>query len=341
MQTMTQEWITQLAGSGLAADASSFGALAGELAAARDGTVIAPLADLGLIRASGEDAAPFLHNLLTNDVKSITTADARFAGFCTPKGRLLALFLIWREGDDFLLMLPRGILPPMLKKLSMYVLRSKVKLSDATGERALIGFSSSTSAFPQPGIDASLPRFGVADVGGGKAIRLDDSRWLLAIEAGAAAAQWQALTAAAKPVGLAAWQWLEIAAGQPRVVAATQEAFLPQMLNMELPAVAGVSFSKGCYPGQEIVARTQYLGKVKRRTYRAKLASMTAASTHVYAPETGEQHCGTIVSVAPSPAGGFECLVCVQIGAVEAGEVHVGTPDGERLEFLPLPYEIT
>jgi folate-binding protein YgfZ len=178
-------------------------------------------------------------------------------------------------------------------------------------------------------------------VDGGQAIRLDDSRWLLAIKAGAAAAQWQALTAAAKPVGLAAWQWLEIAAGQPRVVAATQEAFLPQMLNMELPAVAGVSFSKGCYPGQEIVARTQYLGKVKRRTYRAKLASMTAASTHVYAPETGEQHCGTIVSVAPSPAGGFECLVCVQIGAVEAGEVHVGTPDGERLEFLPLPYEIT
>jgi folate-binding protein YgfZ len=340
MQTMTQEWITQLASSGLAADASSFGAPAGELATARDGTVAAPLADLGLIRASGEDAAPFLHNLLTNDVQGISAAGARFAGFCTPKGRLLALFLIWREGDDFLLMLPRDILPPMLKKLSMYVLRSKVKLRDATGERALIGFSSSTGAVPAPGIDASLPRFGIATVSGGLAIRLDDSRWLLAIEAGAAAEQWQALTATATPVGLAAWQWLEISAGQPRVVAATQEAFVPQMLNMELPAVAGVSFSKGCYPGQEIVARTQYLGKVKRRTYRAKLVSMPAAGTHVYAPETGEQHCGAIVSSAPSPAGGFECLVCAQIGAVETGEVHVGEPAGERLEFLPLPYEI-
>ena len=338
---MTQEWITQLAGSGLAPDGSSFGSPAGELATARNGTVVAPLADLGLIRASGEDTAAFLHNLLTNDVQGIATAGARFAGFCTPKGRLLALFLIWREGDDFLLMLPRDILPPMLKKLSMYVLRSKVKLSDATGERALIGFSSSTGAVPAPGVDASLPRFGVTTVSGGQTIRLDDSRWLLAIEAGAAAAQWQALTATAKPVGLAAWQWLEIAAGQPRVVAATQEAFVPQMLNMELPAVAGVSFSKGCYPGQEIVARTQYLGKVKRRTYRAKLASMPAAGTHVYAPETGEQHCGAIVSAAPSPPGGFECLVCVQIGAVEAGEVHVGAPDGERLEFLPLPYEIS
>lgn len=338
---MTQEWITQLAGSGLAADGSSFGELAGELAAARDGTVIAPLSDHGLIRASGEDAAAFLHNLLTNDIAGIAPGGARFAGFCTPKGRLLALFLVWREGNDFLLMLPRDILPPMLKKLSMYVLRSKVKLSDATGERALIGFSSSAGTLPASGIDVSLPRFGVASVGGGKAIRLDASRWLLAIEAGAAAARWQALTATAKPAGLSAWQWLEIAAGQPRVVAATQEAFVPQMLNMELPAVAGVSFSKGCYPGQEIVARTQYLGKVKRRTYRAKLGLAPPAGTHVFAPETGEQHCGAIVSVAPSPAGGFECLVCVQIGAVEAGEVHVGAPDGQRLEFLSLPYEIS
>ena len=338
---MTQEWITQLAGSGLAADASNFGELAGELAAARDGTVAAPLADLGLIRASGEDAAVFLHNLLTNDVNGITLGGARFAGFCTPKGRLLALFLVWREGDDFLLMLPRDILPPMLKKLSMYVLRSKVKLSDATEERALIGFSSSTGALPALGIDATLPRFGVANVDRGLAIRLDDSRWLLAIDSNVAAMQWRALTATFKPVGLAAWQWLEIAAGQPRVIAATQEAFVPQMLNMELPAVAGVSFSKGCYPGQEIVARTQDLGKVKRRTYRAQLGSAVAAGTHVYAPETGEQHCGAIVSVAPSPAGGFECLVCVQIGAVEAGEVHVGAPTGQRLEFLPLPYEIS
>jgi len=188
---------------------------------------------------------------------------------------------------------------------------------------------------------AGLPRFGVAAVDGGQAIRLDDTRWLLVVDAAAAVSRWQALVAAARPVGLAAWQWLEIAAGQPRIVAATQEAFVPQMLDMELPAVAGVSFSKGCYPGQEIVARTQYLGKVKRRTYRARLATAVVPGTAVFAPETGDQHCGAIVSVAPSPAGGFEYLVCVQIGAVEAGEVHVGALAGERLEFLPLPYEIS
>lgn len=339
---MTQEWISTLVGQGLAGDGSSFGSATDELIAARHGAVISPLTDQGLIRASGEDAAVFLHNLLTNDIKGIGPDGARFAGFCTPKGRLLALFLIWRDGDDFLLMLPREILPAILKKLSMYVLRSKVKLSDASEGRALIGFSTAVS--PAPGFlgdeAAGLARFGVTSVDGGQAIRLDDTRWLLALDAGSAGSRWQQLATQAKPVGLEAWRWLEIAAGQPSVVAATQEAFIPQMLNMELPAVAGVSFSKGCYPGQEIVARTQYLGKVKRRTYRATLASSVTPGTSVYAPETGDQHCGAVVSVAPSPAAGFECLVCVQIGAVEAGEVHVGSLGGERLEFLPLPYSI-
>ncbi|TRZ90399.1 MAG: folate-binding protein [Rhodocyclaceae bacterium] len=340
---MTTELNASLATHGPVTDGSSSGSAIDELVAARDGIVVAALSDMGLIRASGDDAADFLHNLLTNDIKGITADGARFAGLCTAKGRLLALFLIWREGDDFLLMLPRDILPAILKKLSMYVLRSKVKLSDATDERALIGYSIPVAVSPAPtlgGAAAALVRFGGVAIEGGQAIRLDDTRWLLALDAATAGSRWQQLVAEARPVGLAAWQWLEIRAGQPRVVAATQEAFVPQMLNMELPAVAGVSFSKGCYPGQEIVARTQYLGKIKRRTYRAALSVAVVPGTHVYAPDTGDQHCGEIVSMAPSPAGGFECLVCVQIGAMEGGEVRVGAVDGEQLAFLPLPYEI-
>ncbi|MCX7180795.1 MAG: hypothetical protein NTX56_19190 [Proteobacteria bacterium] len=225
---MTQELNSFLATQGLVADGSSFGATADELVAARDEMVAAPLSDLGLIRASGVDAAGFLHNLLTNDIKGITPDGARFAGICTAKGRLLALFLVWREGDDFLLMLPRDILPAIPKKLSMYVLRSKVKLTDATAERALIGYSVPAAASSAPtlgGAAAALVRFGVAAVEGGQAIRLDDTRWLLALDAATAGFRWPQLVAAARPVGLAAWQWLEIRAGQPRVVAATQEAF--------------------------------------------------------------------------------------------------------------------
>ncbi|MBI5898115.1 MAG: folate-binding protein YgfZ [Rhodocyclales bacterium] len=321
------------------ADGSSFGDLGPELVAAGSGSVLAPLLDHGLIRASGPDAADFLHNLLTNDIKGLGTSNARSAGMCTAKGRLLAVFLVWRDGDDFLLMLPREILPSILKKLSMYVLRAKVKLTDASAELNLVGFAS-VAVPPAPTL-AELPRFALARVPGGRAIRLDQHRWLLALEPVEAVGVWQAYAGTAHAVGTATWQWLEIAAGQPRVVAGTQEAFVPQMLNMELPAVGGVSFTKGCYPGQEIVARTQYLGKVKRRSFRARVSSAFAPGTHVYAPETGEQHCGAIVSLAPSPDGGHECLVCVQIGAQEGGEVRVGSPAGERLEFLPLPYNIT
>jgi hypothetical protein len=338
---MTQDWTSFLASQGLAADGGTFGDTAGELAAARDGKVIAPVVDQGLIRASGSDAAEFLHNLVTNDIKGINERSARLAGLCTAKGRLLALFLVWREGDDFLLMLPRDILPAILKKLSMYVLRSKVKLSDASNELALIGVAATDGVEPIAGIGAAdKARFGVVAIPGGHCIRLDGNRWLLALAPGQAMASWKEWTSAASPVGLAAWNWLEIAQGQPRIVAGTQEAFVPQMLNMELPAVAGVSFTKGCYPGQEIVARTQYLGKVKRRTFRARMASAALPGTHVYSPETGDQHCGAIVSIAPSPAGGHECLVCVQIGARESGDVRVGSPGGERLEFLPLPYVV-
>ena len=339
---MSTEWTTFLADAGFNAERGDFGDAAGELCAVRDAVVVAPLVDLGLIRASGPDAADFLHNLLTNDVTGVGATTARFAGFCTAKGRLLATLLIWRDGDDLLLLLPKDIHAVILKKLSMYILRSKVKLTDASEQFALIGFSC-RGAVP-PGLTfETLSAIGEGQAGPaceGRGIGLEATRWLIAVPAESAGQCWNALSSQARPVGLAAWQWLEIAAGKPRVVAATQEAFVPQMLNMELPAVAGVSFTKGCYPGQEIVARTQYLGKVKRRMYRASLGVPIPPGTHVYAPESGDQHCGAIVSVAPSPAGGYEALVCAQSAAVEAGEVHVERIDGPPLGFLPLPYPL-
>ena len=348
---MNTDWTQFLAAQALSENAETFGNLADELIAARDGAVLAPLLDMGLIRASGPDAALFLHNLMTNDVSGIDSSTARFAGFCTPKGRLLASFLIWREGDDFLLALPADTHASMLKKLSMYVLRSKVKLTDASAENVLIGYkwpSTSSSALTlEDGktLSTEIPVRGVTSIVNGQVIRLDQTRWMLAMNADVAIATWSSLKNTARPVGLAAWRWLEIAAGQPRVVAATQEAFVPQMLNMEHAAVGGVSFTKGCYPGQEIVARTQYLGKVKRRMYRVRLPEIYASDTHVagahvFAPETGDQHCGSLVTVAPAPGGGYDALVCVQSGAVEKNTVHLGALGGPVLSFLDLPYAL-
>lgn len=338
---MSQEWKDFLAQQGINQDGESFGDLPAELAAAREATVVVPLLDQGLIRAAGDDAPSFLHNLVTNDVENLAADSIRFAGFCNPKGRLLATFMIWHDGEDLLLQLSADIQAAMLKKLSMYVLRSKVKLSDASAERVLLGVAGPKAEAVVRELGGQIPAgMQWAALPGGQALRLDDRRFILALTPQAAAQQWPQLAAQAKPAGLAAWRWLEIGAGQPRVVASTQEAFVPQMVNMEIPAVGGVSFHKGCYPGQEIVARTQYLGKVKRRMYRARLESPLTPGTDVFTPESGEQHCGALVTVAPSPDGGYECLVVVQSSGAEAGEIRAASPTGQRLELLPLPYPI-
>jgi hypothetical protein len=337
---MNPIWQEFLAGRALAADGESFGALADELTAAKSGTVLVPLLDQALIRAGGEDAAAFLHNLLTNDIQELAPDGLRFAGFCTPKGRLLASFLVWREATDLLLMVSADIQAAMLKKLSMYILRSKVKLADG-GDTVLLGLAGADAQMLIERLGGHVPSARhSAPVAGGRCLRLGERRYVLALPQESAIAVWPVLASAARPAGLASWRWLEIAAGQPRIVAATQEAFVPQMVNMETPAVAGVIFTKGCYPGQEIVARTQYLGKVKRRMYRAALADAALAGTDVFTPEAGDQHCGALVSVAPSPNGGYECLVVVQSSGAQAGVVHLGSPAGPRLTLLEQPYAI-
>jgi len=335
-------WTDFLAQQGARSDFLDFGDPDGELASAQTATILVPLADLGLIRASGEEAAPFLHNLLTNDVKDLPEDGVRRSGMCNAKGRLLASFTMWRDDAELLLALSADLLPPVLKKLSMYVLRSKVKLTDESDRTVLLGLSGPRAAAalaglageaPTPSAPLTLNRFGQ-----GQVINLGGGRHLLVIPVTEAQAVWQQLAQIARPAGLAAWHWLEIVAGAPRVTAATQEEFVPQMVNFEL--IGGVSFSKGCYPGQEIVARTQYLGKIKRRMYRARIeGARPLPGAPLFAPETGDQACGTIVLAAPSPFGGFEALAVIQSSCYAAGEVHLDSPAGPRLSFLPLPYQ--
>ncbi len=337
---MNPDWKEFIARCGLSADATNFGDTAAELVAARDATVLVPLNDFGMIRVSGEDAAEFLHNLLSNDVKTLATDAARFAGFCSAKGRLIATLLIWRLGDDYVLALSEDIQAAILKKLSMYVLRSKVKLCDAGADCVLLGLAGRQAAAALAGIGAaSVDSMKTASFPGGSAIALDANRYLLAVQPAEAVRIWSGLAAQVRPAGLSAWHWLEVTAGMPRVIAATQEAFVPQMVNLEV--VGGVSFTKGCYPGQEIVARAQYLGKVKRRMYRARLDAAAKPGDHLFSPVSGEQSsCGELVEVAPSPDGGYECLAVVQSQCADAGDIHIGSAEGPRLSILTLPYAL-
>lgn len=332
---MNQEWNDFLLQQGFAADIEHHGNLLEESRAA---TIAVPLVDSALIRATGEDNAAFLHNLMTNDVTGIPADGVRYAGFCTPKGRLLATFLIWHEGTDLWLQTAADIQPAMLKKLSMYVLRSKAKLHDGA-DRVQIGVAGPQAAAALTALGLPTPPGvkQVVTISGGQVIGVAENRYLLALDVAAAKAAWPVLSAHARAAGLNAWRVRDIVDGLPRVVAATQEQFIPQMVNFE--AVGGVSFKKGCYPGQEIVARTQYLGKIKRRMYRVSVDALTTAGADLYAPETGDQSCGNVVISAQTGPNSSEALVVLQASTVEAGVVHLGSSTGPGLNFLNLPYE--
>ena len=306
---------------------------------------VAPLTDLGLIAASGDDAVSFLHNQLTNDVEHLTATEARLAGYCTPKGRLLATFLMWKTADAVMLQLPRQIQAAVQKRLQMFVLRAKVKLLDATDAHVALGLSGQTAASSLATWFPTLPSapFTVTQSDAGTLIRVADAfdapRYQWITSAALAQQAWPALRAALTPVGASAWRLGEIHAGIPQISQATQEQFVPQMINFEL--IGGVNFRKGCYPGQEIVARSQYLGKLKRRMLPATIdAADVRAGMEVFSSADPEQPCGMVVNAERNLNGGIDCLVEIKMAALDGSTVHLGSATGPSLHFGALPYAL-
>ncbi len=290
----------------------------------------ARLLDWGLIRAKGPDAATFLHGQLTNDFTGLTPGQARLAGHCSAKGRLLATFVAWRQGDDILLACSADLLPSALKRLSMFVLRAKCTLSDASAQVDLYGLAG-TSATAWLGAAAPQGEWGVAQCGDAQVIRLGPDRHLLAALAGTPAPVLPVLEEQA-------WRWLEVLSGVPRVVAATAELFVPQMVNFEL--VGGVNFQKGCYPGQEIVARSQYRGSIKRRAQLLFGAEVAQPGQEVFSSADPGQPAGHVVLAAALPGRGACALVELKIEALAAGTLHLGGPQGPGLTLGTLPYAL-
>ncbi len=343
---MNPEWQTLLQQSGAQMGqgdqgVQDFGDPAREILAARDATVVAPLTHLGLIRVAGADAVEYLHNLTSNDVKKLPADKAEHNSLNSAKGRMVASLLTWRDDGGLMALISRDLQGPVQKKLAMYILRSKVKLTDATDEMPLLGLSGAQAPALLEAIGASLPQgdLDLTRFAGGSVIRLSAQRFLLVLTAAATPGIWQTLSTKAQVVGSLAWRWLDIQAGLPRISLPTQEHFVPQMVNFD--ALGGLSFTKGCYPGQEVVARTRYLGKIKRRMFLAHADTCPAPGSAIYAPSTAEQSCGNVVDATPSPEGGFDLLAVIQIPCVEAGPVHLGALDGPSLQIRPLPYGLT
>jgi len=310
-----------------------------EHAAAPSACGAVPLPELGVIAVSGADAVAFLQSQLTNDVAHLGAAAMQLNGYCTAKGRLLATFHQWRHADDVMLRLPGEILPAVMKRLTMFVLRAKARLTDVSDAWTTTGLLGVAGIARRAGIELPVTPWTGIVVGDARIDRVPDAggtdRFLLTVPAQSPLPAWCS-ELARLPSG--AWWRSEIEAAVPTVFAATQEKFVPQMINLEV--LGGVSFKKGCYPGQEIVARSQYLGKLKRRMQRAHVDHDGAAiAGDVY--QSGEpQPIGTIVMAAASTRGGTDLLVEAPIDRLQSGTLHLASPTGPVLELRGLPYDL-
>jgi tRNA-modifying protein YgfZ len=343
--TMNPDWQTFLAQHGATIEAGivqRFGDTLAELNATAQGTVLCDLGRFGTLRVSGEDAESFLQNLLSNDIREAGSTRAQLSSFNSAKGRMLASLLIWREGDGYLLQLPHELCEPIRKKLSMYVLRSKAKVSDASSEIISLGLSGANAQEILRKQFGELPQppLGVARAGQTSILKIGETRFQVNVTAQDAPALWAALGQHAQPVGSVCWDWLNIRSGIPVILPQTQEQFVAQMVNFEL--IGGVNFKKGCYPGQEIVARMQYLGKLKRRMFLAHLESADTpqAGDELFSADMEGQASGMLVNVTLSPAGGYDALAVVQISSRESQTIHWKSLLGAALQFFPLPYSL-
>ncbi len=293
----------------------------------------AELHHLGVIRVEGEDAAKFLHGQLTQDFALLGLSEARLAAFCSAKGRVLATFIGFkRSHNDVLLVCSRDMVAAMVKRLSMFVLRAKARVTDATDNFALRGLAGPAAA--DFGIAPHAP-WSRTDAGAATVVFVYPAD-------GVTRALWVAPVGAPLPVGeaLATEPWLhgEVRAGVATIGAALTEAFVPQMLNYE--SVGGVNFKKGCYPGQEVVARSQFRGTLKRRLFLVHADEAMAAGDELFAQADDSQPCATVVQAAMAPSGGCDALVSGQVAAFQGGAVQLGSASGPVVRVLPLPYPL-
>lgn len=315
-----------------------------EREATANGHVIVDLSHYGLISAEGEEAQDFLQNQFSNDVRLVDANLSQLSSYCSPKGRILADFRLFLHDSSYYLRLPGSILEPTLKRLRMFILRSKVTLEDVSNNLSRFGFSGADAPGRLADILTTLPTQPnqVTHSDGITIIRLPGPmpRFEFHGQTEVVMGLWRRLARQAQPVGADRWDWLNIQSGIPEISTETIEAFVPQMIN--LTALDGVSFKKGCYPGQEVVARMHYLGKLKRRMYRAHVEteSLPEPGDSLFSSDSSEQGIGKVVKTALAPGGGVDLLAVIQITS-SADDVHLASNTGPVLELGELPYTVT
>jgi hypothetical protein len=313
------------------------------LLAARDGAAACDLAPLHVLAIAGNDAATFLQGQVSADVVGLAPGACGHASFNSPKGRMLANPVLWRDPADperFLALVPADIAQSVAKRLSMYILRAKVTLSDVSDATSRIGVGGPRGGDALRAAWGAAPApFELRPLGSATVLGLPGPRYVV-IAPGHAAERVRAdLVRHATPASYEVWQWLTIRAGVPVITAATQDLFVAQTANWDL--LAGIDFRKGCYTGQEIIARTQYLGRLKERAFVFHADSpKVSAGERLFSAAFGEQPCGTVVNAAAAPGGGCDLLAVLQLAAADRADARLGAPTGPTLAPLSLPYAI-
>jgi folate-binding protein YgfZ len=351
--TTTTQWQQSLIAQGAILENGAimhFGDAKDELVTTTSSNVLCDLSHLGLLEISGADAVTFLQGQVTNDVKLLTGTNAHYTAYCNPKGRMLALFLAFAHhnnqlGNHLHLQFNRALLEPIMKRLKMYVMRTKVEIKDTSESIIKFGINGPEASSILAFSFAKIPTqdYQLISLDNGVVLKLpsinNHARFQIFTDAENAPLVWDALKSKTQLVGKPCWDWLEIQAGIPDIEPATQEQFVPQMLNLDI--LNGINFKKGCYTGQEIVARTHYLGSVKRRTY---LTSIGLTSTDDSRPNASDKvidatqnEVGQIVRAAPNTSNGYDALIEMRIDAQQTGKVFW---NNVPISTKTLPYNI-
>ncbi|QQZ43471.1 folate-binding protein YgfZ [Pseudomonas sp. SK3(2021)] len=303
-----------------------------------DSAFFCSLSHEGVLAVRGPDASKFLQGQLTCNLNYLSDSQSSLGARCTQKGRMQSSFRILLEGDGCLLAMATELLEPQLADLKKYAVFSKARLSDESALWVRFGLGNADAALAGLGLELPAEDGAVARNGGLIAIRVSADRAELWAPADKAEGLREKLAAQLPEGNLNQWLLGQIRAGIGQVMPATRELFIPQMLNLQ--AIGGVSFKKGCYTGQEIVARMQYLGKLKRRLYRLALKAeeLPEPGTPLFSPTHGSS-IGEVV-IAARAEQNIELLAVLQAEAAEDGNLHLGALEGPGLQLLDLPYQL-
>ncbi|ABI56679.1 YgfZ/GcvT domain-containing protein [Alkalilimnicola ehrlichii MLHE-1] len=296
-------------------------------------TLLTPLPEAGVIAVEGPDATTFLHSQLTHDIEGMPEGSWRLAGWCNPKGRLLALFRVVRDGDQsFRLLCPGELVTGVMRRLQMFILRARVTLDDRSGEQLLLGlYGEEALDAATRELNTTLPEpSGTTHTHGATLLALAADRALLIAGPDRMKRLWLALHHL--PVGDPQhWRLLQIRAGEPEIFQDSQDLFIPQMANLDV--IDGLSFRKGCYPGQEVVARMHYLGRLKKRMFPISGTGLPPRpGTEVRDP--ADKRLGQVVVAESDGEDSFAGLAVLPLDHAEYGAALI---EGKPITVGPLP----